>query len=321
MIQIMKPLFLLLFITIYPVHSQCSDTIKIPYSDGSFGDYIGCLDDFGIPTGMGLLKKDKYEKEGNWDSGNLNGQGKLTFLEDNSVYQGEWVNDELIKGNYSSKNDDFQVIYEGDFVDLKFQGNGVLEIIKSNSSIKKIGEFINNDLFTGESILVREDGLIINSKILKGIMVLEKRNDINYYNPKDITGNETFTTIPLKLNGSENEGISFLVEMEINGLKGEWIFDTGSELFSIGQRMFKRLVKEGLTYKDLNRNIKTFGIGGESTGRLIILDNLKIGSYSLKNVIVEIASDNNYSLMGISFLNKFSNAEWSMKKKQLRLYK
>ena len=317
----MKRLFLFLFIIIYPVHSQCSDKIKIPYSDGSFGDYVGCLDDFGNPSGMGVLRTDQYEKEGNWDSGNLNGKGKFTFFEDNSVYQGEWSNDELIKGSYSLKNDNLQVKYEGDFIDLKFQGNGVLEIIRSDSSIKKIGEFINNDLFMGETILFREDGLIINSTIERGTLVLEKRNDINYYNPKDIIGNEPFTVIPLKLSGSENEGVSFLVEMEINGVKGEWIFDTGAELFSIGQRMFKRLIKEGLSYKDLNRNIKTFGIGGESTGRLIILDNIKIGSYSLKNVIVKIANDNNFSLMGISFLNKFSNAEWSMKKKQLRLYK
>ncbi len=317
----MKQLFLFLFLIMYPLHSQCSDTIKIPYSDGSFGEYIGCLDDFGNPSGIGTLRTDKYEKEGNWDSGKLSGKGKFTFTEDNSVYRGEWSNDELIKGNYSLKNDNIHVKYEGDFVGLKFQGNGVLEIISSKSSTKKIGEFINDDLFMGESIVVREDGLIINSTIERGAVVIEKRNDINYYNSNDVIGSEPFTIIPLKLNGSENEGFSFLVEMEINGVKGEWIFDTGAELFSIGQRMFKRLVKQGLSYKDLNRNIKTFGIGGESTGRLIILDNIKIGSYSLENVIVKIANDNNYSLMGISFLNKFSNAEWSMKKKQLKLYK
>jgi len=33
--------------------------------------------------------------------------------------------------------------------------------------------------------------------------------------------------------GSENEGISYKVEMGINGISGEWIFDTGAQLFSI----------------------------------------------------------------------------------------
>lgn len=317
----MKQLILFLFLIIYPVHSQCLDKIKIPFSDGSFGEYIGCLDDFGNPSGMGILRTDKYKKEGDWDSGNLNGKGKFTFFEDNSVYHGEWSNDELIRGNYSVKNDNFQVKYEGDFIDLKFQGNGVLEIIRSDSSTKKIGEFINNDLFMGESIFIREDGLIINSTIEKGIVVLEKRNDINYYNPKDVIGNELFTIIPLKLNGSDNEGISFIVEMEINGVKGEWIFDTGAESFSIGQRLFKRLVNEGVKYRDLKRTIKTFGVGGESTGRLIIIDDLKIGEYIINNVVVKIANDNNFSLMGMGFLNKFNDVEWSMKKKELKLIK
>jgi len=32
-------------------------------------------------------------------------------------------------------------------------------------------------------------------------------------------------------------------------------------------------------------------------------------------------SDNNYSLLGTAFLNKFKNVEWNMKKQQLKLYK
>ena len=63
----------------FSVYSQCSDIIKIPYSDGSYGEYIGCLDDFGDSSGKGILKTDNYQKEGEWESGKLNGQGKFTF--------------------------------------------------------------------------------------------------------------------------------------------------------------------------------------------------------------------------------------------------
>ena len=191
----------------------------------------------------------------------------------------------------------------------------------SNSFTKKEGEFINDDLFEGKSLVMWNDGLVVNSSIEKGRVIVEKRNDINYYNTDDIIGDEEFSIISLKKEGSENEGISYIVEMEINGIKGEWLFDTGAELFSIGQRMFKRLVNQGVKYRDLNRTIKTFGVGGESSGRLIILDNIKIGDYIINNIVVKIANDNNYSLMGMAFLNKFKDVEWSMKKNQLKLYK
>tara|TARA_B110000459_G_scaffold69856_1_gene78498 strand:- start:173 stop:1126 length:954 start_codon:yes stop_codon:yes gene_type:complete len=317
----MKKLILLLIIIIHPAFSQCSETKIIEYSDGSFGEYIGCLDDFGASSGKGVLKTDNYQKEGEWESGKLNGQGKFTFLKDNSIYEGLWEDDKFVKGTYTLKNEKINVKYEGDFENLKFQGFGVLEISNSNSFTKKQGEFINDDLFEGKSLVEWNDGLVVNSSIDRGRVIDEKRNDINYYNTDDIIGNEEFSIISLKKEGSENEGISYLVEMEINGVKGEWIFDTGAELFSIGQRMFKRLVNQGVKYRDLNRTIKTFGVGGESSGRLIILDNIKIGDYIINNFIVKIANDNNYSLMGMAFLNKFKDVEWSMKNNQLKLYK
>ena len=224
-------------------------------------------------------------------------------------------------GTYILKNQKIQVKYEGDFEDLKFQGFGVLKVTNSDSSTKKEGEFINDDLFEGKSLVVWNDGLVVSSNIYRGKVIDEKRNDINYYNTNDVIGDQEFSIISLKKEGSENEGISYIVEMEINGVKGEWVFDTGAELFSIGQRMFKRLVNQGVEYRDLNRTIKTFGIGGESLGRLIILDNIKIGDYIINNVIVKIANNNNYSLMGMAFLNKFKDVEWSMKKNQLKIYK
>ena len=182
-------------------------------------------------------------------------------------------------------------------------------------------ETFNNDLFEGKSLVVWNNGLTIDSFIDRGKVISEKRNDVNYYNPDDIIGDNEFTIINLKKDGIENEGISYNVEMEINGVKGEWIFDTGAESFSIGQRLFKRLVKEGVKYRDLKRTVKTFGVGGESTGRLIIIDDLKIGGYIINNVVVKIANDNNFSLLGMGFLNKFNDVEWSMKKKKLKLIK
>ena len=52
-----------------------------------------------------------------------------------------------------------------------------------------------------------------------------------------------------------------------------------------------------------------------------LIDKIKIGDYYLNNVIAEVSLDNNYSLLGIEFLSKFSNVEWNMKEQVLKLYK
>ena len=85
--------------------------------------------------------------------------------------------------------------------------------------------------------------------------------------------------------------------------------------------MFDRLKNSGVKYRDLNKTIKTFGVGGESQGKLVLIDKIKIGDYYLNNVIAEVSLDNNYSLLGIEFLSKFSNVQWDMNDKKLLLYK
>ena len=54
---------------------------------------------------------------------------------------------------------------------------------------------------------------------------------------------------------------------------------------------------------------------------IIIIDEIEIGNYIVRNVITGVANDNNISLLGVSFLNKFSNVEWNMKKNELKLIK
>ena len=68
----MKKLILLLILSIHPTYSQFHETKIIEYSDGSFGEYIDCLDDFGASSGKDILKTDNYQKEGEWESGKLN---------------------------------------------------------------------------------------------------------------------------------------------------------------------------------------------------------------------------------------------------------
>jgi len=92
--------------------------------------------------------------------------------------------------------------------------------------------------------------------------------------------------------------------------------------FSIGKRMFERLKSEGINYRDLNQKVSSYGIMEiESLSNLVIINELKIGDYIIKNVIATVSLDNDSSLLGIEFLNKFSDAQWNMKQATLKLFR
>jgi len=93
---------------------------------------------------------------------------------------------------------------------------------------------------------------------------------------------------------------------------------------SIGFRMFNELKANGLVYEDLGITIPTIGIRGEPTeNKIIKKTQLKIGDYTLKNVVANAKTleTANNSLIGIQFLEKFSDVYWSLKQNKLIFYK
>ena len=134
-------------------------------------------------------------------------------------------------------------------------------------------------------------------------------------------GNTEFTEVNLLQRGNAIDSqLAYDVELEIDGVKGEWLFDSGATGFTIGNIMFNRLTANGVKYKDLNKTVKSFGIGGEVYGDLVILEEVKIGGYSVRNVVATVLDTPN-SLLGTGFLLKFSNVIWNMKDKKLVIYK
>ena len=288
--------------------------------------WCGDLDDNGKQTGLGkqeLYFEDGtlYIESGEFYQGRLNGEGEKILP--NGKQTGVFNNGVLIRGSIRIDfNDSFQ-ISTGEFVEGLLHGqNGIMIINEKNGTLKSEGEFRRGSLMTGTETESYISGLEIIKKYENGLMVgLPVRNDKNYYNINDIQGDLEYSEIKLKKEGNLNEGISYIIELEIDGVSGDWIFDTGAVNFSIGMRMFERLKNSGVKYRDLNQTIKTFGVGGESQGKLVLIDKIKIGDYYLNNVITEVSLDNNYSLLGIEFLSKFSNVQWDMSLGSLVLYK
>ena len=323
----MKYFLTFIFISFYvnPLISQCDNPKRINYSN-AYAMWCGDLDDDGEQTGLGkqeLYFEDGtlYIESGEFFQGRLNGNGEKVLP--NGKQTGVFRNGVLIRGSIKIDFNDSYQISTGEFVEGLLHGqNGVMIINEKNGNLKSEGEFRRGSLMTGTETESYVSGLEIIKKYENGVMVgLPVRNDKNYYDINDIQGDSEYSEIKLKKEGNPNEGISYIIELEIDGVSGDWIFDTGAVNFSIGMRMFDRLKNSGVKYRDLNQTIKTFGVGGESQGKLVLIDKIKIGKYFLSNVIAEVSLDNNYSLLGIEFLSKFSNVEWDMKQQVLKLYK
>ena len=327
----MKKIILLLFITLLYNENyaqMCSNPLPINLYTNAQVLWCGSLDDDGLPKGEGLMKQitengDIVLLTGKFEKGTLNGKGKYIYNDGEVIKEGAFKDNSIISGKVIKNYNNQQDVSQGNFIEGALHGdNGIRTIVLNQGSIIMKGKFLRGSLITGTETEKYNNGLEIIKKYengdLKGLPV---RNDKNYYNTNDIEGNLKFSEIKLKKEGNPNEGVSYLIGLEIDGVKGEWIFDTGAENFSIGMRMFERLKNSGVKYRDLNQTIKTFGVGGESQGKLVLIDKIKIGDYYLNNVIAEVSLDNNYSLLGIEFLSKFSNVEWNMKQQALKLYK
>jgi len=318
-------LIFLIFLLPLNIFCQCDNPIidTINYTDGSSVDveYCGEINDRGERDGKGKLNYIDYTilyKDGTWKNGVLNGNGKTVFKA-GDVFEGLYEMGKLVEGKYFRKNENGSITYEGKFDGNYFNGKG--KLINENKFQVSISEgvFFKDDLLNGNKVIKENSsGVQITYKVEVGVETLVERNDVNIYNKEDIVGEAEFIKVPLKQRGSLN--IAYDVELEINGVKGEWLLDTGAMSFTIGNIMFNRLVENGIKYKDLNKTTLSFGIGGQASGSLVIIEEIKIGDYIIKNVVAKVFNSES-SLLGTGFLNKFSNVEWNMKKKELILYK
>ena len=268
--------------------SQCKKEQK---SFEGYGDYFGCLNDNEQPDG----------------------KGKFDFYSGGS-YEGDW-SDFLMEGDgiYISSNG---LMFEGQFTDGKMSGQGVMTQISSDYSIVQTGVFDNGNLIKGTKKETQSNGFIVVSTVLNGSVISERRNDRNYYEASDISSNVESTIIP-----TAREGDKYIITLKVNSVKGEWLFDTGAYGISIGKRLFDRLVESGIKYRDLKMNVTVFGVGGSTENKYIILDEITIGEITVKNVVAAVSLEQNYSLLGVQFFDKFSNVEWDMKAETLKLYK
>ena len=308
--------------------AQCDQPIlkTISFTNGTEVEtsYCGTVNDRGQRDGQGRLEYINYNisyEEGIWKNDQLNGEGKTVYT-NGQEYEGVYENGQLIKGVFTSNINGDLWTYNGEFNGNYFQGVGIERRENNNQVITKEGDFFSDNLYEGtKTVLSKNSGVEVISKYIKGISTVVNRNDINSFKAKDVIGIGEFTEVSLLQRGTVFDArLAYDVELEINGVKGEWLLDSGAMGFTIGNIMFERLISSGVSYKDLNKTVKSFGIGGEAYGDLVVLEEVKIGDYVVKNVVATVL-DTPTSLLGTGFLLKFSNVVWNMKEKTLVLYK
>lgn len=238
-----------------------------------------------------------------------------------ATYQG-CLNDSDIphgKGIYK----DYQTIYNGCFKNGKMDGEGVMTIEDKNGqrSISQRGFFVKNNFDSGIETIIYNNNMIYISEYKNGIILNTKNNFTNYYSSEDIETFDQGSNLDYTIIKPERRDNHFWISMRVNDSAGEWIFDTGGDGLSIGKKLWARMQKEGVVYKDLNIESQTEGVGGFSNVKFVLLEEVVIGEFIVKNVVARVRYDQNYSLMGAEFYDKFSNVIWNMQKEEIIFYK
>lgn len=283
---------------------------------------------------------------GNWFKNSMDGTGKMQYA-NKGYYNGNWKNNmfhgtgeqkiifsgqyQLLKGVF--KNDElFQGIKEVFFEngDRSIRNYKEGEISKTEYTAKTFKEttvgshYSNGKLNTGFKVYT-QNNIITESRFQDGISVSKTSNIENYYEAEDILGE--LQSISIDLEREKNDDtmyvyLGFQTKIPIQPVR--FVFDTGAEMFSIGFKLFEYLKKNGLEYEDLNITISTVGVSGEpSDNQLIKIKELTIGTYKVRNVIaaIETLESANSSLLGVQFLKKFKEVQWSLNSNKLLFFK
>tara|TARA_B100000795_G_scaffold153047_1_gene114675 strand:+ start:288 stop:1400 length:1113 start_codon:yes stop_codon:yes gene_type:complete len=294
---------------------------KLSYSNGGSyeGDWVKNKKE-GIGARLDLNKG--YYK-GGWKNNMYNGDGeaKIIFDTQYQIIKGLFRNGELQKGIkeiFFENGDKSTRIYDfGEVLRTKY--------ISASFSKSTIGShFSNGKLNNGKQIYI-ENNIITESNFQNGESLNKKRNIDNYYITEDILGQDKYITIELEKELNDDTMYVYLKFSTNKPVKPvRFVFDTGAEMFSIGYKLFENLKMNGLSYEDLNVTVNTYGIRGEPTpNKVIKIKELTIGNYTVKNVIafVETLETANTSLLGIQFLKKFKEVQWSLNSNKLVFYK
>ena len=308
------------------VNNKREGSGEFKFSDGSLykGDWVNNKRD-----GKGkYITTDGNIYEGYYKDNMRNGDGVYSYKigSRKAVERGVFKNDMFFTGTKTSN------LVDGTTIESEFMNGERISLsqISTDIQIESSGSYFSNGILkSGIQKILLNDGEVIISKFDNGDEIIGSQisNVKNYPVPSDIEGDLSSTIINLEYEENDNTKYVNLNFLKVNQNQTEnfrFIFDTGAEMFSIGYNLFNKLKEEGLDYDDLGIVKESIGIRGEPVqNKVIRIKELSIGQFKVKNVItyVKTLETANSSLLGIGFLKKFSEVQWSLISNQLILYK
>ena len=237
----------------------------------------------------GTVKYEGCFKNGKWE-----GEGKY-YQDDKLIYDGDWVNGTRDGNGKYYEND--ELIYDGDWVNNKMNGNGQMY---QNGRLYYKGA-ITAGVENGIGTYYHKNGEEYTVKWIDG------KTGENIYDPNDIKGSILDKCeIPL----INNFGNGYKIDITVDGIKKQYIYDTGASDFVINSSMEKELILQGKIKAEDYYPPKEYLIanGEIIEKRIVRLDNIKIGDYIVNNVFASItdSNDDRILLCGLGLLNKFS---------------
>ena len=120
---------------------------------------------------------------------------------------------------------------------------------------------------------------------------------------KNITGPHSDTIKTLTINGLT------YIKIKTGSMVQFWLFDTGASDMLIGNEMEKKLKEEGYIKESdyLGTGEYTMANGTVDTCRKYVISNLRLGDFSINNIVMAVSDKSKRIIAGRSLLNKFSN--------------
>lgn len=150
-------------------------------------------------------------------------------------------------------------------------------------------------------------------------------NDIDPFSPNNFGTQKTVI-----INNSTNQNVQltevggvYYLPVTIGNLTKDFILDSGASDVLISQEIEKKLIESKIITKSnyLSSSLYKIADGSIIECRRLLLPEIKIGNYIVKNVIASINSSGNTLLLGKSFLDKFQSWTIDNSKQILKLEK
>ena len=217
---------------------------------------------------------------------------------------------------------------------------GCVEVAMSEEGIGSIHDLSYEDIFNycscsinkfvslgynfGQIKLIEDEGSEVFNEVtipcMEEIFSLNESSSgyINSYVPTDIIGYKRSSKIDLV----DYFNSLYKIKIDVGGIVKYFTFDTGASDLVISANLANDLIKKGLIEEDdfLGEELFTLADNSVVLAKMIRLDGVNIGDYTVNNVIVAVIEDGSL-LCGVGFLNKFSNWELNQNTNSLILYK